>query len=300
MVREAEFAGRFYPARPKELKKTIKEVFQHKLGPGKAPTGVAGKNHTILGVMTPHAGYPYSGPIAAHAYHTLFKDGIPETFLLLGPNHSGMGHPISVYPEGKWRTPLGEVKIDEELASLLIESDTLQEGKKAHSGEHSLEVQLPFLQFTFPQRDFKIVPITCMKQDKTVIKKVAGKVIETITNSGKDVTIIASTDLSHYVPYEKAKKDDREALRAIEELKIEQLYNMVQEGYSMCGYGPVAVLMHCAKHFSALGGTLKYATSGDVIGDKAQVVGYASLAFTQVEVQEKGEKEKVKEKPVPA
>lgn len=300
MVRKPVFAGRFYPNDPSELKRSIKELFHHELGPGNLPSGSPGKSRTILGVMVPHAGYPYSGAIAAHGYYTLFEDGMPETLILIGPSHSGMGTPVSVYPEGAWKTPLGEVNIDEDVVASLVENEVFQGGKVAHRHEHSLEVQLPFLQFIFPRREFKIVPIACRDQRRETMKQVAEGIIASIETTGKDLSVIASTDLSHYIPYKKAKEEDENALRAIEELEVDQLYGMVKEGYSMCGYGPVSALMYCARHYNAIGGTLQYATSGDVTGDKTQVVGYAALAFTEVKPQRQRKKEKVREKAVPA
>lgn len=299
MLREASFAGRFYPSNPEKLKETIKKLFRHDLGPGGLPSAPPGENRAILGVMAPHAGYAYSGAIAAHAYYTLYEDGAPETFIMLGPNHTQMGHGISVYPNGKWQTPLGEVEIDEEVVSSLVKNKIVKKGKMAHSGEHSLEIQLPFLQFLFPEIDFKIVPVTIRNQSMQNMKKLAGRIINTMENSVKDITILASTDMSHYVPYEKAKKDDNKALRAIEDRNIEELYEMVENGYSMCGYGPVSTLIFCAKHWNALGGTLAYATSGDITGEKNQVVGYGALAFTHIESKEKEQKKKIKEKAAP-
>lgn len=300
MTRKPAFAGRFYPAGEKKIKRKIKSLFRHDLGPGEIPSKPSRKRRAILGVMVPHAGWTYSGAVSAHAYETLLKDGKPETFILLGPNHTGMGFPVSVYPEGKWATPLGDIEIDDQLASLLTNEDTaIKEGKFAHEGEHSLEVQLPFLQFIYPEGNFKIVPIACKNQKKEIMKKLAGKVIDAVEKTGRDTVILASTDLSHYVPHKKAKSLDNEALRAIEELEVEKLYKMVSNGFSMCGYGPVSVLIHCAKHWGAIGATLQYATSGDVVGDKSQVVGYGAVAFTEVKPEEKEEKAKIKEKAAP-
>lgn len=300
MNRKPAFAGRFYPADEKKIKRKIKSLFRHDLGPGEIPSKPSRKRRAIVGVMVPHAGWPYSGAIAAHAFETLLKDGKPETFILLGPNHTGMGFSVSVYPEGKWMTPLGDVEIDERLASLLIDEDAdIKEGKMAHEGEHSLEVQLPFLQFIYPEGDFKIVPITCKNQSRDLMETLAGKVIDAVETTGRDTVIMASTDLSHYVPYEKAKEEDNEALRAIEELEMEKLYKMVGNGFSMCGFGPVTVLMHCAKHWGAIGGTLQYATSGNITGNKSQVVGYGAVAFTEVKPEKKEERAKIKEKAAP-
>ncbi len=270
MVRKPAVAGQFYPKTESSLKAKIEECFTHELGPGSMPSE-EGDKRELKGLVCPHAGYTYSGPVAAHSYDALVKDGIPETVIILGPSHQGMGAGIAVAEE-EYETPLGVVDIDHELLKELT-NGLLQIDNIAHSREHSIEVQMPFLQYF--SDSFKAVPICFNKQDLKTAKKV-GEKLRKVTED-KDVVIIASTDFSHYVLKENAKKKDKMAIEKILENEPEGLFKTVQEEHiSMCGYGPVASMM------IGSGGTqgelLKYATSGDVTPAR-EVVGYGSIAF---------------------
>ncbi|MDI9623898.1 MAG: AmmeMemoRadiSam system protein B [Methanothermobacter sp.] len=274
MKRNPAVAGTFYEAEADALRKRIEWCFQHKLGPGKIPK--IGNKRKLKAVIAPHAGYMYSGPVAAHAYHEVAADGFPETFIILCPNHTGMGSGISMMSKGEWITPLGSVKIDEELAKELLEaSGIIDMDESAHIGEHSCEVHLPFLQYF--NQDFKIVPICMWMQDLETAKEIGDTIKD--ASSGKDVLIIASTDFTHYEPAEVAYKKDQKVLEAILSLDENMMYERIyQHNVSMCGYGPVAASIIAAKGLGATKGKLlKYATSGDITGDNSSVVGYASV-----------------------
>ncbi len=279
-IRRPAQAGSFYAGTASSLKGQIEECFRHKLGPGKTPTVQKGPRN-IVGLVCPHAGYMYSGPVAAHSYYNLAIDGKPDVFVIFGPNHTGEGSGLSVMKEGIWRTPLGDVQIDESTADeILRNSKIIDVDDSAHKYEHSIEVQLPFLQYLYGSA-FKIVPIGFLMQDLESSRDVGQAVAKATV--GKNVAIIASTDMTHYEPHEVAEKKDKIALSALEELDEKTFYSTV-ESYRItaCGYGPVVALVTAAKILGAKKGrVLCYKTSGDVTGDYSAVVGYASVAITK-------------------
>ncbi len=276
--RQPAVAGQFYELTPEELRSRIEWCFKHSLGPGIIPKPSGSRRVESKGFMVPHAGYIYSGPVAAHAYLRIAEEGRPETFIILGPNHTGAGAPVSVYPEGEWITPLGSVPVDKELANEIVKrSRTAKLDVAAHESEHSIEVQLPFLQYLFS--NFKIVPITMLYQTPKVSEDLAKSILEAVNELGRDVTVIATSDMSHYEPHEIAVRKDRMALEKIMRLDAEGLYNVaLDRNISMCGVGPVMTMIIISKELGASSGELlKYATSGDITGEKSWVVGYASL-----------------------
>ncbi|MEM1575278.1 MAG: AmmeMemoRadiSam system protein B [Nitrososphaerota archaeon] len=275
-------AGAFYPSSKDLLIKEIEKCFKHQLGPGKVPDKPIEYFSRISFLISPHAGYVYSGPVAAHGYYNLYKNPLPKTIIILGPNHQGYGTSVSIYPEGTWRTPLGEVKIDKELAySIARVSDVFSLDEASHMYEHSIEVQIPFLQYIL--KDFKIVPICMLDQNKKTSIEV-GEAIASIIADKKDVAIIASTDFTHYESAKDANRKDNEAIKAIIDLDVDKFYNIIEElNVSMCGFGPVSSLMTIAKKIGVKkGNLLKYATSGDITGDYSSVVGYASIFFEAI------------------
>lgn len=270
MVRRPAVAGQFYPAGKNELKDKIEECFDHELGPGGLP-GDEGVKRSLKGLVAPHAGYVYSGPVAAHSYKKLYEDGLPETFLILGPNHHGMGGSVAISDEN-FKTPLGEVEIDKELVDELA-GGPIKINDSAHKSEHSVEVQLPFLQYL--DDDITMVPFTFNKHDYQTSKEV-GERIRKATEE-KDVVIIASTDFSHYVLQETAEEKDKMAINKIKENDPKGLYEkVINENISMCGYGPVISMMIGSG--GEKGELLKYATSGDIMSMR-EVVGYGALSF---------------------
>jgi len=279
-VRRPCQAGSFYAGTPEALRKQIESCFTHKLGPGKVPTVQEGAR-SVLGVVCPHAGYMYSGPVAAHSYFSMAVDGKPDVVVILGPNHTGQGSGLAVMKEGVWRTPLGDAQIDKETADQILRgSGIIDVDELAHVYEHSIEVQLPFLQYLYGSA-FRFVPISFLMQDFESSHEVGQAVAEALR--GKNAVVIASTDMTHYEPQEKAEKKDGKALSALEKLDEREFFSTV-EGYNItaCGYGPVVALVTAVKLLGARKGQiLCYKTSGDVIGDYSAVVGYASVAFTK-------------------
>ncbi|MCK9151353.1 MEMO1 family protein [Methanobacterium alcaliphilum] len=277
MIRKPAVAGIFYEGDSALLEKRIEWCFQHSLGPGKLPK--IGKSRSIKGAVAPHAGYVYSGPVAAHSYYKIIEDGFPETFIILCPNHTGMGSGVSLFPEGEWITPLGTVQIDEELAGDLINSGIIDADSTAHSQEHSCEVHIPFLQYF--KQDFKIIPISMWMQDLETAQEIANSIIKTTNALKRDVVVIASTDFTHYQPASIALSNDSQVMDAISKMDEKLMYERVANlDVSMCGYGPVATTIITSKLMGATKGEiLKYATSGDITEDNSSVVGYGSIVF---------------------
>lgn len=280
-VRRPTQAGAFYEGTPESLKRQIRNCFTHKLGPGTLPKVDKTGPRRVLGLICPHAGYMFSGPVAAHSYYKLALDGKPDIVVILGPNHSGYGSGLAVMSEGFWRTPLGDVEIDRETANQIVrESRIVDVDDSAHSFEHSIEVQLPFLQYLYGS-EFKIVPVCFLMQDISSAREVGQAVAKVLAE--KNAVIIASSDMTHYEPQERAQRKDREALEAVEAMDEARLYSTIEaQRISACGYGPIAALITAAKILGAKEAKLLcYKTSGDVIGDYSSVVGYAAVCFTK-------------------
>ncbi len=281
-VRRAVVAGQFYEGSPDRLVKQIEQCFLHRLGPGALPKAEPSPERTSLGFVVPHAGYMYSGPVAAHAYYSLSLERRPATVVLLGPNHTGMGPSVSVYPEGFWETPLGRVPVDSELAKLVASNSRFARlDTAAHEYEHSLEVQIPFLQYVLKD-GFSIVPVAILNQTPRVAEDLAKAILSAVRASGRDPSdfvVIATTDLTHYEPHDVAFRKDQLVIERIVRLDPEGLFKVVVEkDISMCGPGSSMTLIYMAKELNAKGAQLlKYATSGDVTGERDWVVGYASI-----------------------
>jgi AmmeMemoRadiSam system protein B len=279
-IRLPSQAGAFYAGKAESLKRQIEECFLHELGPGKIPTVVKGPRR-IIGFICPHAGYMYSGPVAAHAYYNLALDGKPEVVVLFGPNHTGYGSALAVMNEGFWRTPLGDVEVDGETANKIVkEARIVDVDDSAHRYEHSIEVQLPFLQYLFGS-EFKIVPLCFLMQDLPSAREVGQAVARVL--AGKKALIIASSDMTHYEPQKTAERKDMLALQAVEAMDEERFYSVIEEHQiTACGYGPIIALITAAKVLGVKEAKLLcYKTSGDVIGDYSAVVGYAAVQFTK-------------------
>jgi len=271
-MRKPVVSGMFYAGTPEGLKEQIEWCYEHELGPGGIPQVNGEGPREIVAVVVPHAGYYYSGPVAAHAYKELASDGIFDTAVILGPNHTGYGSLVSVWTENSWKTPLGEVKIDEKLAKNLL-GKVIKADKAAHRYEHSIEVQLPWLQHLYEK--LEIVPIAMLAQDIETAREV-GKAISKASNN---IIVIASSDFTHYEPHSIATEKDKAMIEAILNLDEEELYKRRELlNSTMCGFGPVASAIVAAKEMGAkTANLLKYATSGDTTGDFSQVVGYGSI-----------------------
>ncbi|NIM02793.1 AmmeMemoRadiSam system protein B [bacterium] len=271
-VRRARWSGPFYDDSPKALRNTVegffKNVNQEKL---------SGK---LIALVSPHAGYIYSGQVAAYAYRQLKGENF-DTVILLGPSHHVPVRGASVYAQGWWKTPLAKVKVDSELAEEIISKHALfYSDEKAHKDEHSLEVQLPFLQATL--KDFKIVPIVVNDSSQEFCQLLADAIVGSKGN--KKILIVASTDMSHYHTYGRACLMDGVAISDLENFNLDGLRrDLGSRKTELCGGAAVFTSVLAAK---ALGADriklLKYANSGDVTGDKRRVVGYGAFAIMQL------------------
>ena len=265
-IRKPAVAGRFYPSSALELTNQIESFLSKKAD--KTPA---------IGCMLPHAGYIYSGRVAVE---TVSRIDIPDRIIIIGPNHTGEGAQFSLQTEGAWLTPFGEIKINSEFAKTLLDnSEYLEEDSKAHIYEHSLEVELPILQYF--KKTFEIVPICILSDDIEILKKIGVSIANTIRESGlaSSWLIVASSDMTHYEPQGLAEKKDKEAIKAIIALDADRLTEKVSDlNITMCGYAPVSIMLTAAKILGAKKGELvKYVTSGDVTLDKTSVVGYAGV-----------------------
>ena len=281
MIRQPAVAGAFYPRDAENLKRLIESCFLDESGVGFIPeiNDFEGADYPI-NVMVPHAGYQYSGAVASHGYCKIVQNGFPEVFIILSPNHTGFGSEISVFNEGEWITPLGSVEVDGEFADEIISVSNIASADfHAHIHEHSIEVQLPFLQYF--SSDFKIVPITMGTQNYVTSSDLANAIFEAGSKLGRSYCVIASTDLSHFNNQEKANKVDGFVLEDIEEMNEFKLFEeVVQYNITMCGYGPVMTTISLSKKLGKNAcELLAYRTSGDVTGDFTSVVGYASGVF---------------------
>ncbi|HBT40238.1 MAG: Uncharacterized protein XD58_0407 [Thermotoga sp. 50_1627] len=276
MKRDPVVAGSFYPASRKALIEVIEDCFMSKIGPGELPKKPDRPLDRNVAVIVPHAGYVYSGPVAAHAYAELARLGNPKLVVLLGPNHTGYGARIGVWDKGSWSTPLGEVQVCEAAAQKLLEEcREASADVRCHMVEHSLEVQLPFLQYIF--KDFEILPVTMFPLSLQVCKSLARALDELFRNFSSTVLVVSS-DFNHYEDDATTKRKDQLAIEEILRKDPEGLYRVAaNERITMCGLSPVACLLYMQSFSKAR--LLKHATSGDTSGDRSHVVGYASLIF---------------------
>lgn len=289
-VRQPAVAGAFYEARPEALRQSIEQCFLHPRGPGALPAVNPSGPGLISGLISPHAGYSYSGPAAAYSYAALAADGRPEVIVILGPSHHTLSRQGAISTAEAWRTPLGEALLDHKLAGKLVEASELVEyDELPHHEEHSLEVQVPFLQYIFGDAIPPIVPV-CIQSHPTggreqliADAKALGETLAQAVGA-RHAVVVASTDFSHQVPQEVAEREDRMALAEIEVLDPAGLLNTVaSRRISMCGPVPVAIAMSfCRARGKHAAEVLTYYTSGDIIGDHRGVVGYASAVIRRV------------------
>ena len=275
-IRTPAVAGMFYPGEKNKLSKLIDDCFLHAFGPGEKPPKTNGGK--IFGVICPHAGYVYSGPIACNSIYSI-SSVLPELFIIIGPNHWGIGRNVATMKDCKWETPLGKVEVDSESAEEISRlSQNIEPDFFSHTREHSLEVQIPILQKTFS--DFKILPISLINQSKEIAEDV-GIAISKIAKK-KNTIIIGSSDFTHYESNEFAHEQDMALIEPILEMDVDRFYDVLQERrVTACGYGAIAATMVACKELGATKGKLlRYATSGDVTGDTSSVVGYGSIVFT--------------------
>ena len=267
MKRKPAVAGQFYPASSLDLSRQVNDFI----------TPDAEKEDAI-GIISPHAGLIYSGEVAGEVYSRI---RIPHTVILLGPNHTGIGRPVSIMSSGSWQLPTGELNINAEIAERLTEKTGLiEEESAAHTMEHSLEVQLPFiLHFS---ADTMIVPIIMMSDSLDVCREVGEAFADVINETDHPVLIAASSDMSHYETDTTARRKDNMAIEKILDIDPQGLYaTVINENISMCGIIPVATMLYAARKLGAKESRLvKYMTSGDRSGDYDQVVGYAGMIIS--------------------
>ncbi len=267
MIRRPAVAGRFYPADPGKLLQavcTYLEPVEHR--------------SKAIGIVVPHAGYVYSGHVAGAVYARI---DIPSRNIVLCPNHTGFGAPMSIMKSGEWETPLGRITIDTELCEALLAADpNLEDDTEAHRSEHALEVQIPFLQHASP--DARFVPITIGTGHWHKLESLGRAIAEVLRRSDQQTLIIASSDMNHYESDALTRVKDRKAIEEMLALNPKGLFDVVRrENISMCGYGPAVAMLTAAKALGATRGELvKYATSGDVSEDLDYVVGYAGLIIS--------------------
>jgi AmmeMemoRadiSam system protein B len=263
-------AGTFYDADPAKLRANIRRCFLSGRGPGELPgQDNRGSSRKIRGLVVPHAGYVYSGEIAAHAYLELWKDGLPEIIIVIGPNHYS-GWPAAALSGENYLTPFGEVEVDRHTSKML-EGGQIQFDDISQASEHSIEVQLPFLQFL--SGHFEFVPV-CMGAQDTDTAILLGSRIAGILRR-KDAVIIASSDFSHYVPAASAQVKDMKAVKSILDLDpVRFVKTVTNERITMCGYGPVAAMLSAVD--ATKGTLLAYGHSGQV-EPMENVVGYGAI-----------------------
>jgi MEMO1 family protein len=287
-IRHPAVAGRFYPADPQVLRAEVRDYLSPVSHPGPSYLVTASGSPTTasrasfgkeaipaVGCIAPHAGYMYSGHVAGAVFAEL---KIPELCVVLCPNHTGVGYPLAINSEGAWETPFGDVLIDGEFAGALKQRfPLLQEDATAHRSEHSAEVELPFLQMRQPRLRF--VPVALGAGQFEILAELGEILADVIATHKNEVLIVASSDMNHYESDAVTRAKDASAIEPILRLDARGLYDVVtQQHVSMCGFGPAVAMLTAAKKLGATSAELvKYATSGDVSGDRDLVVGYAGI-----------------------
>lgn len=270
-IREPSVSGTFYPDNPQILKKDIEAYLKN--------ASFEAEDGEVLGLISPHAGYMYSGQVAGYSYKAI-KGSSYETVIIIAPSHRSHFEGVAVLEKGGYRTPLGVVPVDEEIAGEIINLQTfIQPNVDAHRGEHSLEVHLPFLQVVL--KDFAIIPLIMGSQDPALCEALAECLHGVMKKTKKRFLVVGSTDLSHYYPYAEAVRLDAVVRHYLETFDIKGLQSNLKKGScEACGAGPMIATMLLSQKLGATRSkVLKYANSGDVSGDKNGVVGYISCAF---------------------
>jgi MEMO1 family protein len=279
-VREPAVSGMFYPDDPAKLRKDISTYLRDAV--------VHDLEEDVVGMISPHAGYMYSGKVAAYGFKMIAKQHY-DTVVLVGPSHKIYFEGVALWDRGSFETPLGRIDIDEDIVQEIMNIDgIIKPNTDTHRGEHSLEVQLPFLQSVL--EGFKIIPLIMGIQTSDACKKLVESVSQVFQVSKKKFLIVGSTDLSHYYPYAEAKKLDDVILRHLDTFNIPGMIEDIETGKTeACGAGPIIATMMLSEKLGAdHSKVLKYANSGDVSGDKSGVVGYVSAVFYRKQQNERG------------
>lgn len=269
MLRLPAVAGRFYPSEPSELATLVNRLTKTEGG---------AERLRVHACLVPHAGYAYSGLVAGAVFSRI---AVPPKILILGVRHFPRGQPAAILSSGAWRTPLGDAPIDEPLAqSLLAACPLLREDSIAHSSEHSLEVQLPFLQVLAP--GFTFVPVALGMIQFEALVSLGEGIAEAIRAAGQDVLLLTTSDLNHYESEAVTREKDRRAIQCMLNLAPRELYDTCRnQQISMCGLGPAVIMLTVLNRIGAKKAELvKYATSADASGETKQVVGYAGMFFS--------------------
>ena len=266
MKRSPAVAGQFYPASRSEIDDSLGEL----LSPAPRPI-------EAVGILVPHAGWMYSGAVAGKVYGSV---RLPQRHVILCPNHTGRGAPLAINTRGSWTTPLGDAPVDEELAAAILQRfPEVSDDAEAHAAEHSLEVQLPFLQRLVD--GFRFVPVCVMTHDLPTLLALGEAIAGAVRDCPDDVLLVVSSDMTHYEPAETARRKDQRAIARLEAMDAEGLHATVhREGISMCGVAPAVAGLAASRRLGAGEARLLcYANSGDVSGDFDQVVGYAGMVL---------------------
>jgi MEMO1 family protein len=267
MLRSPYVAGQFYPHHPLKLRGLLEKLIPEPLSPVEA-----------FAIVVPHAGYDYSGRVAGETYAAV---RLPRKFVILCPNHSGQGADLAIWPKGAWETPLGRVDVDQELAGeIMARSALVRESPEAHLREHSLEVQLPFLQVLLG-KDFQFVPMAVGTEDYTEMLDLGRSLGTLLSERSEKVLLISSSDMNHFESAERTMAKDELALRPVLELNSRGLYEAVhRHRISMCGYGPTVIAIEAPLVLGAKRARLvRHTHSGEVTGDNWRVVGYAGVVI---------------------
>ena len=279
--RKPSVSGIFYSSNKEQLVDELKGCFTNKIfGPGRLPP--SDQVRKIYGMVSPHAGYLYSGSVAANGYYSVSSSKF-NNVILVGPNHYGLGSSVATTMNGIWESPIGDVMVNPQVAKDIASRATSMDFDEfAHSRDHSLEVQIPFLLFITEK--FRIVPIILTNQDEYLALVLGSAISDTVNeciSKGDEFMLIASSDFTHYESNSEAHRKDSQLIKSILSLDITAFYyTLRQYNVSACGYGAIATVMVAAKNLGATRGELiRYATSGDVTGDKSSVVGYSSILF---------------------
>lgn len=268
-TRAPAVAGSFYEASPDRLREQVNACI--------AENTPADKKERFIGAVVPHAGLMYSGHVAA-AFYT--RAELPRRFIILCPNHTGLGHVAAINKDGAWRTPFGSVAVDPSIATaLMAKTKLLADDSRAHAREHSLEVQLPFLQHL--AGEFTFVPICLATHRIELCEEIGNAIADVVAASDEPIAILASSDLNHYEDQKTTLRKDQLALDQVLALDAAALWRVVKENdISMCGFIPTTTMLFAAKKLGAKKATMiKHATSGDINGDFSHVVGYAAVTI---------------------
>ncbi len=268
MIRGCAVSGAFYPSDSARLTSALSDFFSNAKPKRKNKTSV---------IVAPHAGYIYSGRTAAYSYSALAN---AESFVILCPNHTGLGAAISISSHSQWNTPLGNLRVDEKFANMLASALAVEREDLAHLQEHAIEVQLPFIMRKFGNK-VKIIPICLATDSFDSLIKVGQAISEIQAKTKRKICVIASSDFSHFIPLESAEERDFEAIGKIKNLDMSGFYNLVhKKRLSICGYGAIiAAMAYARERGMKRADLLHYSTSADATRDRSSVVGYAAIAM---------------------